>query len=302
MDIALIVALGAIWASAFQAMKVSVPSFGPVWLVAFRLLIGSLALLPWALYRGFVLPKGWKEWGVVLTLVLINVVIPFYMLSWAAKIIPSGQMALLMGITPLLGLVLSHFTTHDDKFSVRKLIAVIMGFSGVLLIVGLSAFEGIGDHLIAQAVTILSGACYVVSGLLLRRLEKFPPTRLSALVLSLAALIIVPIAAVTQPIPLSGHSQTAIFALIYLGLVPTGFAYILRTHMIRKVGVSVFSHVGNLIPIFGFIFGAVLLSEPISIETIIALTLVISGVMLARSAANHAPKNAIQGDASKPPS
>lgn len=282
-DIAIIVLLGAIWASAFQAMTLSVPSFGPVWLVALRVVIGFLVLLPWVFYRGMVWPSSRREWLLIAFLVCVNVLIPFFLLSWAAQIIPSGQLALLMGITPLLGLVLSHFMTHDDKFNILKLIAVIFGFCGISVVVGPSAFEGIGDKLVAQLVTLISGACYVTSGVVIRKLDRLPPTRLSAMVLGFSALAFLPFSAITQPLP-AAPDMTALLALLYLGIFPTGLAYIIRTQMVRRVGISVFSHVGNLIPVFGVIFGAVLLSEPVTLSTMGALALILTGLALARTA------------------
>ena len=297
-DIAMIVLLGAVWASAFQAMALSVPSFGPVWLVALRVAIGFLVLLPWVLFRGMVWPSSPREWLMVAFLVCVNVLIPFFLLSWAAQIIPSGQLALLMGITPLLGLVLSHFMTHDDKFNLLKLAAVILGFCGISVVVGQSAFEGIGDKLVAQLVTLLSGACYVTSGLVLRKLDRLPPTRLSAMVLGFSALAFLPFSALTQPLP-SAPDMTALLALLYLGIFPTGLAYILRMEMIRRVGVSVFSHVGNLIPVFGVVFGAVLLAEPVTLSTVAALLLILTGLGLARAASR--PEKALPKPTPPPP-
>lgn len=288
LDIAAIVLLGAIWASAFPAIAVSVPAFGPDWIVVFRAAIGFLALLPWVLLRGMIWPNSTREWMYVAFLVCFNVVVPTFLLSWAAQIIPSGQIALLMGIAPLLGLMASHFMTHDDKFNTLKLIAVIFGFCGISVIIGPSAFDGLGDQLIAQLATLLAGACLITSGVVLRKLERLPPVRLSAMVLGLSALVFLPFTVFTQSVP-DTMDTTAILALLYLGVFPTGLAYIFRTQLVRRVGVSVYSHVGNLIPVFGVFFGAVLLLEPVTLPMIGALLLILAGLGLARAASRVNP-------------
>ncbi|MEM6665765.1 MAG: EamA family transporter, partial [Pseudomonadota bacterium] len=82
-DIGLLLLLAAIWASAFQAIKIAVLDVGPMWLVAARVTIGFLALLPWGLYRGLTFPNGARQWRLVSLLVVFNVLAPFFLLSWA---------------------------------------------------------------------------------------------------------------------------------------------------------------------------------------------------------------------------
>lgn len=287
-DLALLVALSVIWATSFQAIKVAVPETGPLWLVAGRVSVALAALLPWMLLRGFVLPETARQWRIVLGIVVLNVLAPFLLIGWAELTISSGETALLLGAGPLFGLLLSHFLTRDDKLSWRKLAAVAVGFSGVSLVVGAEAFRSLGGHVAAQTAVLAASFCYVASGLLVRRVEGIPPTRLTTITFAITALIVVPVALAVDGPP-RVPSREATLSLLYLGLFPSGIAAILRFHMIRRLGVSMFSHVGNLIPVFGVFLGALLLDEAITATTIAALALIIAGVGLARAAPSVRP-------------
>ncbi|MEM8876898.1 MAG: DMT family transporter [Pseudomonadota bacterium] len=293
MDVSLLVGLAAIWGSAFMGMKLSVPETGPVWLVALRASIGFLALLPWALWRGWVWPSGARDWMIVAGLTTLNVVLPFLLLSWATQYLPSSTAALLMGAGPLLGLVVAHISSTDDRMNIWKFVAVGLGFAGISLVLGAAAFAGLRSALLPQAACVLASACYVTSGILVRNAPAIPPTRLSALVLGVAAVIVTPTALITQG-ALPPLSADAWMAALYLGLVPTGVAYILRYYLVRKVGLSFFSHVGNMIPLFGVFFGVVLLGERLTPSVAAAALLIIAGLFVARagSRANKQPVSA----------
>lgn len=281
LDITLLVTLAAVWGSAFMAIKIGVPETGPVWLVAMRAAIGFAALLPWALYRGWIWPSGFNEWRMITILATVNVLIPFFLISWAQQFLASSTTALLMGAGPLFALLLAHVSSDDDKLNSLKVLAVVLGFTGVATVLGAAAFKGLSSNLVAQGATLIASACYVGSGTLVRRIPNIPPVRLSALVLGVSAAVFVPLALVTQG-PMPALSGTAWTAIIYLGLVPTGIAYILRYHLVRKIGLSVFAHVGNMIPLFGVIFGVLLLDEPLTLTLMIAAVLIFAGLMVAR--------------------
>lgn len=282
LDYSLLLMLVIIWASAFLAIKVVVPETGPLWLAAIRVVIGFLVLLPWAIWRGFIWPDGFRQWRLLLLIAVLNVAAPFFLISWAELTIDAGIASLLMGAGPFLALTMSHFFTEDDKFTSAKFAAVLMGFTGILVVVGTDALTGLGSNIPSQLAALCGSACYVASGILIRRLENFPPVRLSCLVLGIASLILVPVATIYDGLPNVQMSDQAWILLIYLGLVPTGIGYILRYRLIQAIGVSAFALGLNLIPVFGLAMGALFLGESISWTVIIALILVMSGLLISR--------------------
>ncbi len=282
-DISLLLLLSFIWASAFLAIKIVVPETGPFWLAAIRVGIGFVVLLPWALSIRGPLPRTSPEWRLIVLIMLFNVVTPFLLISWAELTVNAGVASLLMGSGPLMAVVVSHFATRDDRMSATKLSAVALGFSGILVIVGWETMARLGDNLPGQIAALLGAACYVTSGVLVRKLDRVQPLHLSVLVLFLASIVLVTLALVVDGVPDHQISVEAWIWLIYLGVFPTGLAYFLRYGLIRKVGLSTFSIGVNLIPVFGVGLGAIVLGEPISAQTALALLLVVSGLFVARN-------------------
>ncbi|TCD13239.1 DMT family transporter [Oricola cellulosilytica] len=283
LDLLLLMLTGMTWAAAFIAIKIAVPETGPLWLAAIRVGVGTLVLLPYVLWRGIVLPHDRRSWTLIIAMALLNVVIPFFLISWAELTIDAGVTSILMGTGPFAALVGSHFFTSDDRINAAKLTAVLLGFSGVIVIIGADALTGIGEgDVLAQLAAVGGSLCYVAAGLLIRRIEM-PPVRLAFLALSIGTAVLVTVAlAVDGPVQ-TIPSNEALGALLFLGVFPTGLAYILRFHLIRTVGYSTFAYSVNLIPVFGVMLGVIILDEPLRPQVLIALALIVAGLFIARA-------------------
>lgn len=281
-DIALLMAIAIIWASAFVAIKIAVPETGPLWLAAIRVSIGALILLPYVLWRGLSLPASQTQWGLMVIMSMLNVVIPFFLISWAQLTISAGVASLLMGTGPFLALVGSHIFTDDDKITGPKMIGVLLGFAGVVVLVGGDALSQLGaQHTVAQLAALGGSMCYVVAGLIIRRLEV-DAASLAVLALATGSAVLLPAALIFDGVPTAFPSYTAIGALLFLGVVPTGIAYILRFYLIRTVGYATFALSVNMIPVFGVFLGFLILGEALKPQVMIALALVVSGLLVAR--------------------
>lgn len=283
LDLSLMVLTSLVWASAFIAIRIAVPEAGPVWLAASRVGIGFLVLLPYAIWRGMVWPEGRGQWGLIVGMALLNVVVPFILIAWAGQAIEASVLALLMGTGPFLALLGSHLMTEDDRLTPRKLMSVLLGFSGIVVLVGPSIFAGLaGGPLMAKLAALGASVCYVTAGLLIRRITM-PPVRLACLALAIGTIALIPLALMTEGLPPHGLSTPALWSLIYLGVFPTGIAYIVRFTLIRAIGYSRFSLSINLVPVFGVALGVVILGEPLSLNLIAALALVLAGLLVAGS-------------------
>lgn len=281
LDLGFMVLTAMIWASAFIAIRVAVPEIDPVWLAAIRVGIGFLVLLPYAIWRGMVWPENRTQWSLVVGMALLNVVVPFVLIAWAGRTIGAGELSLLMGVGPFLALIGSHFMTDDDQMTRRKLLSVLLGFGGILVLVGPSIFSGLaGGPLPAKLAALGASVCYVTAGLLIRRITM-PPVRLACLALAIGTAALIPLALIAEGLPETGLSNRALGALIYLGVFPTGIAYIFRFTLIRAIGYSRFSLSINLVPVFGVALGVIILDEPLSLNLIAALMLVLAGLLVA---------------------
>ena len=281
-DISLLILTALIWASAFAAIKFALEDMGPVWTAASRVSIGFLALLPFAFVTKSSFRISRQELCMTVVIALLITVIPFILISWGLQHIDSGITALLMGTTPFMAMILGHFFTQDESINRYKLMAVAVGMSGIMLIVGPDAINNLGStSFVAQLAIIGAGFCYVSGGILIRKVDMKPiPFTTLALGIGAFALLILAIALEGIPQQLPGSKAT--LALLWLGFFPTGLAYILRFYLVRKVGVSTFAIGMNTIPVFGIIFGAFLLDETVEVKTMIALGLVVSGLFIAR--------------------
>nr|WP_321456696.1 DMT family transporter [uncultured Cohaesibacter sp.] len=293
LDLSLLLFLTLVWASSFISIKVAVPETGPVWLAAIRVCIGFLVLLPWTFYKGLVLPSSGKSWRNLIIISLLNVSVPFMLISWAELTITAGIASLLLGTGPLLSLIFSHLTTHDDKFNKFKVIGILLGFSGIILVVGHEALNTVGTGAVLSMIAVLGASvCYAISGAMIRQVKDIPPTRLATLILGFASCELIVLGLLNGTPEIGAISGKAWINLAFLGLLPTGLATILRYRLIWAIGASYFSLGMNLIPVFGVILGAQVLSEHIAMTTWIALMLILAGLMVARTT----PKLASQKD------
>ena len=283
-DLASMLFLTIVWASAFIAIKVAVPQTGPVWLATMRTVLGFAVLLPWTLYRGLVLPHTPRSWGMLFLVSIFNVSLPFLLISWAELTISAGITSLLLATGPLLALVLSHVTTHDDKINLNKMIGIACGFSGIALVVGRDALDEVSLGTILSQLAVLGASlCYAISGAMIRKVTDIPPTRMATVILGMASLELL-ILGILDGVPdFTALSGDAWMSLLYLGVLPTGLATIMRYRLIQTVGASFFSLGMNLIPVFGVILGALLLAEVVALTTWIALMLILLGLAIARA-------------------
>lgn len=292
LDLFALALLAAVYGSAFTAIKIAVPHIGTYGLVLARVLIATAILVPYAVWRGWQWPANARSWGMIGLLCLLNLLLPFVLIAWAQQTIEASLMALLMGAGPLFGLVLSHFATRDDRITAPKLIGVILGFLGVTLVVGIQALESTPQALLAQGAALLASVCYASSGLIVRQIDGFQPTRLAAIVLAMGSVVMLagaPFALDTTVQDMSDLDGEVVLTVLYLGIVTTGLAYILRYRLIRAVGVSYFALSINLVPVFGIAIAALILSEPLSLSLLAGLVCVLAGMMIARLRPASAP-------------
>lgn len=292
-DLMLLLLVAVIWGSSFTAIKLAVPEIGAMWTATIRVFIGFLALLPFFIFKP-ALPTTVRIWGLTCAAAFLSMVLPFIMISWAMKHVEAGVGSLLLGTAPFIAMVIGHFTTDDERISPLKLLAVAFAVSGIMVLVGPEAVSGVGSGaLLAQAAVVASGACYVISGFVMRRID-LPPIAFTAITMAVGSAMLIAISLITAGLPNTQASAEAVYALIWLGLFPTGFAYVMRYFLVKRVGVSTFALAMNTVPVFGILIGALWLGEVIELTTILSLMLILCGLWIARLGAaqivNRLPK------------
>jgi len=281
-DHLLLVAAVMMFSQSFVSLRIVVPEFGTLWTITFRVAVALAVLLPWAVWRGFEWPSGRRAWGLVFTLALLNVILPFGLFTWGLTIISAGEGALIFGAMPIFGLIVSHFSTHDDRFTVFKFAGVALGFVGIGTLFGFQALSGNIQTLTAYGAVLLSAMSYALSGGVIRKLHGFPPVRLTALIYLIALPFFIAAVMAFGPRLDTVPPVWVIANMIFLGLFPSGLGYIVRFVLIPQIGYSYFALFMNLIPVGGVMLGAIVLGETITTPMLAALVLILAGLAVAR--------------------
>ncbi len=261
-------------------IKVGVETIPPMTLSAGRLVLAAIVLIVFAIYGRDVIPMTLKIWGVCLFIGLFGNALPYTLISWGELRIDSGLAAILMGIVPISTAVLAHVFTHDEPLTVKRLIGIFVGFTGIIVLVGWKSLTGLHTDVPYELAVLLGAFCYAVTNIFVRRHVYIPGRVLAAGSTLAGALIMLPMAlAYERPWSLS-PSLESLGAMIMLGLLPTAVAALIYLRLIKATGATFVSQVNYLVPALGVVWGVALLAERPSWRALIALTLILAGIAL----------------------
>lgn len=281
-DVARLLFVGAIWGGAFLFISLALDDFGPIGIATWRVVLGAALLLAIALVIGQRFPRGWRNWRYIFVVGCLNSAIPFFLISWGQQSVSSAESALLVAMGTFVSLLLSHYTSHDERINRARVIGVAVGFIGVMVLVLWDLLESGSGNLPGQVAVMLAGCSYAVSSVISRRLTHLPMISTSAVTMASACLYLVPLAFwLEDPLP-AEVSLRSVLALAYLGVVATALAFTLRFFIIRANGAVFMSQVGYLVPLFGVIWSGLYFADAIRPQTVIALALIMAGILITR--------------------
>ena len=281
-DYIVLFSLGALWGSSFGAIKIALHGVTPLTVMSVRILLAGAALLLLIRVRKTPFPRGIQNWIKIGWMALFGTLIPFFLVPWGQLQIDSSLAAILMAVNPLFALTLGHFFSDHESFTLRQLLAMLVGFSGILLVFGENAISSINGNIWAQLAVIGAGFCYTISGVIVSRVRGASADSVSASIFICSSVIVFPLWMILEQ-PWSLHFETeSLLALTHLGRVSTGMAFLMRYYIILRAGAVFLSYVAFIIPMFGILFGILFLGETISVNTMGAVVLILSGVYLGR--------------------
>ena len=285
----LLILLALIWASAFFNIKIATYSFGPITIAFLRVFFGAIPVLLLCYYKKIKIEAFSKDWYWFAMIGFINLVAPFFLIAYGVQSVQSNLAAILMSTTPLSSTVLGHFYTKNEKFNFIKTIGILIGFSGILYLFSDNIL--INENNFFSAILILLGStCYVIGGVLTLKISKKKNENVTGSILVWAVLILIPVVSIVeQPWNVSPRLDSTI-SVIYLGLVSTGIAWLLRFRILVNNGLIFQSQVSYLIPIFGTILSYIFLKELITFKVLISLIAVSVGIYFVRKADNKISK------------
>jgi drug/metabolite transporter (DMT)-like permease len=282
-DYILLTVLALIWASAFFNIKIATYSFGPITIAFLRVFFGALPVLLLCYFKKIKVEAFSKDWHWFAMIGFINLVAPFFLIAYGVKSVQSNLAAILMSSTALSSTVLGHFYTKNERFDLTRTIGVLIGFSGIIYLFSDNLL--ITENNFISALLILLGAtCYVVGGLLTLKISKKKNENVTGSILIWATIILIPLVSLIEQPWNSTPRLDSTISVIYLGLVSTGAAWLLRFKILTTNGLIFQSQVSYLIPIFGVILGYIFLDEIITIKVLVSLFAVIIGIYFVKKA------------------
>ncbi len=268
--------LGAIWGASFMFMRVAAPEFGSTPLVAIRLGLGAIILLPflWRERRAF----DRHLWPRLALIGAINSAIPFTLFAWAAQRAPAGVGAITNSMAVLFAALVA-FLFYGEKIGARRAVALIAGFAGVIVLA--SGKVGGASIGLPVAAGTFAAFLYGIGGNLVKRhLAGLPATAVAAATLSCAALMTAPFAIAQWP--QHAISATSWGAVATLGVLCTGIAFVMFYRLIARIGASRAATTTYLVPLFGVGWAWLLLDEPLTMTMVVAGVLILGSVVLSQ--------------------
>ena len=276
-DYVFLVILSIIWASAFFNIKIATDSFGPVTIAFMRVFLGSIPLIILCSIKKIKIEAFTKDWHWFAAIGLVNLVLPFFLIAYGVKSVQSNLAAILMSTTPLSSTLLGHLFIKNERINMFKLVGVLIGFSGIVFLFSDSLL--INENNFFSAIMILLGSTgYVIGGVLTLKISQKKNENVTASILIWATIILIPLMIlIEQPWQYTPSINSSV-TLIYLGIVATGIAWLLRFRILKNNGLVFQSQVAYLIPIFGIILGFIFLKELITPKVLVAVIAVIIGI------------------------
>ena len=282
-DYALLALLALIWASAFFNIKIATYSFGPITIAFLRVFFGAIPVLLLCYYKNIKIEAFSKDWYWFALIGFINLVAPFFLIAYGIKSVQSNLAAILMSTTPLSSTILGHFYLKNEKFNFIKTFGILIGFSGILYLFSDKLLID-ENNFISALLILLGSTCYVIGGVLTLQISKKKNENVTGSILIWAVIILIPLVSlIEQPWNITPRLDSVV-SVIYLGLVSTGIAWLLRFRILVKNGLIFQSQVSYLIPIFGMILGYIFLKEMITPKILFSLFAVLVGLYFVKKA------------------
>lgn len=285
---ALLIVLAVIWGASFMGGKIGLTGFGPITLAAIRISLAAMILTTVATLSGRGLPRwsapqGPRIWAHCAGMALFTNAVPFSLLAWGQLRVTSGFAGITMAVVPLLVLPLAHVLVPGEAMGRWKAMGFGVGFTGVVILVGGGAFGSTGGELewLARLACVGAACCYAIGSIITRLCPPTPTLGYSAGGLLIAAVVILPVALLTEGWP-GVPPAPAIWAVVYLGLFPTALATLILVWIINAAGPSFLSLVNYQVPVFAVIFGVVLLGEDLPGQFLGALALILAGLAISQ--------------------
>ena len=273
--------LATIWSSSFAAIKIGVETLPPMTLAASRITLAAIVLYGYTRFNALPIPRDRKYWVLVFLIGVFGNGLPFTLIGWGEQTIDSGLAAILMAVMPLTTVLLVHIFSSDERLTPQKLAGMLVGFGGVIVLLGPEALKGLGGDALRQTAVACGAFSYAVATTIAKNMPRLHPAVSGTGVMVMGAFQMVTLSMIFDQPWLLTPTMMSWGAAVYLGLFPTALATFLYFHLLQIRGAVFMSYNNYLSPGLGVLWGALFLSERVSIKEIVALGFILSGIAIA---------------------
>lgn len=283
-DYGLLFVISAIWGSSFLFIKIGVTEVPAVPFTTIRLVIGAVVMYGLAYYCRERLFGVGLPWRLIWLSGLLGNALPFVLIGWGEEKIDSGLAAILMAVAPLATILLAHFYTPDDRLTSGKVAGVLLGTAGIVVLIGPTKLATIGGEALRQVAVAIAALCYAANVIVTREIQRTgaSATALVTAVILASAVIMVPIQLALSPLADLVPTTTALASATVMAVLHTAAATVMMFVLIERQGPSYFSQVNYLVPVFGVLWGILVLGERPGWSAMAALILILGGMAVAR--------------------
>ncbi len=273
-------------------IKFALKEVSPVTLVAFRIGLGFLFGAIVVAIQKVKLPRDFKDWKPFILIGIINFAVPFFLISWGEQTVDSSVAAIIDSMVPLFTIFIAHFLLKDDKMTLSKILGLIIGFIGIIILLSKDVGNS-SSNLLGEAAIVLASICYAGSAVYIRKTTQNTPRILrSTGPMFFASIIMWATVFITEKqFPIPTFKMTWI-ALLFLGIVGSGFAFVLVFYLIHEIGPTRTTMVTYIFPLGGILLGVIFLHEQITWQLITGGILIIASLAVANM--NSIDSNAIK--------
>ena len=282
-DWLIFLALGFVWGSSYLFIKLAVDDFGTFTLVALRLTVGALLL--WSVMRlaGQAVPRDRRLYGHLLVMAVINITIPFLLITWAEQSVDSSLAAILTSPVPLIAIVLSALFLPAEPMRVNGLVGLLVGFVGVVIITS-RGLTTVGSSIAGELALLGAAFSYAAGAVYSRKFVHGVRPMIPAVFQVTFAALLTGVLAIALERPWEARPDLqAIFAILWLGILGSGLAYLAVFRLFANWGATRTTLVAYLLPVVGIVLGYLVLNEPVDARLLVGTAMVIAGVALVNS-------------------
>ncbi|MCC6568808.1 MAG: DMT family transporter [Anaerolineales bacterium] len=270
------ITLGAIWSSSFLWIKIGVQDVGPMSLTAFRMLFGAITAVAIGVYQKVQWPRDLRTWLIFIVLGPASLAIPIFFIAWGEQTIDSAVASILNATTPLFTVVIAHFMLQDDKMTAQKVLGLLIGFAGTVVLLSEDLLASAHSSILGQAAVIVASIFYAGSAVFARKLtQHVQGTVRGAMPLITSAIVMWIVGPmIEKPFEIPSLPMTWI-AILWLGVLGSGLAVLMLWYLIHEIGPTRATLTTYLFPIGGVILGVLFLDEHLSWQLLAGTLLII---------------------------